>query len=165
MMQAAIHPIRQAMPADLPALRSVDPLMRSDRDREFLISSSVNRAECFVAVDGDDVQGFVILNYSLFGHAFIPLIVVAAGDRRRGVATALMAAAEGQCARSKLFVSCNRSNLPAQGLFKRAGFVPSGVIENLDDNDDELVFFKALGQGRSAANCGSASGAAESIES
>lgn len=54
---AAIHVIRPATSADLPALRFVDPLMRADRDREHLISSSIDRAECFVAVDGDDVQG------------------------------------------------------------------------------------------------------------
>lgn len=84
------------------------------------------------------------MNYALFGHAFIPLLVVAAGDRRRGLATALIAEAERQCVRSKLFISCNRSNVPAQCLFERAGFFPSGVIQNLDDEDEELMFFKAL---------------------
>jgi ribosomal protein S18 acetylase RimI-like enzyme len=136
--------IRLAVPADFPALRFVDPLMRADRDREHLVDISVKRGECFVVADGDDVQGFVILNYTLFGHAFIPLLVVAASDRRRGLATALVKEAERQCVRSKLFASCNRSNLPAQFLFERCGFVPSGAVENLDDDDDELVFFKAL---------------------
>ena len=95
-------------------------------------------------MDDDEVQGFVILNYTLFGHAFIPLLVVASGDRRRGLATALLEEAERQCVRSKLFISCDRSNAPAQYLFEKFGFVPSGHVENLDDEDDELVFFKAL---------------------
>lgn len=138
----ASQTIRLAVPADLPALRFVDPLMRADRDREHLIRTSVDRGECFVAVDDDEVQGFLILNYTLFGHAFVPLLVVAAGDRRRGLATALLSEAQEQCVGSKLFISCNRSNLPAQYLFERCGFVPSGQIENLDD--DELVFFKSL---------------------
>jgi len=133
-----------AVATDLPALRFVDPLMRADPEREHLIRCSVERGECSVAVDDDDVQGFFILNYALFGHAFVPLLVVAAGDRRRGLATALLAEAERQCVRPKLFISCNRSNLPAQYLFERCGFVPSGQIENLDEDDDELVFCKAL---------------------
>ena len=138
------HRIRLAVPADLPALRFVVPLMRADHDREHLVCSSLDRGECFVVADGDDIQGFLILNYALFGHAFIPLLVVAVSDRRRGLATALIEEAERQCVRSKLFISCNRSNLPAQYLFERCGFVPSGVVENLDDDDEELVFFKAL---------------------
>lgn len=140
----ATHCIRLAVPADLPALRFVDPLMRADRDRAHLIRSSLERGECFVAVDDDDVQGFVILNYTLFGHAFVPLLVVAASERRRGLATALLEEAERQCVQSKLFISCNRSNLPAQYLFEHCGFAPSGQVENVDDDDDELIFFKAL---------------------
>jgi ribosomal protein S18 acetylase RimI-like enzyme len=138
------HSIRLAVPADFPALRFVDPLIRADRDREHLIRSSLERGECLAAVDDDDVQGFIILNYTLFGHAFVPLLVVAASDRRRGLATALLEEAQRQCVRSKLFISCNRSNLPAQYLFERCGFVPSGHLENLEDEDDELVFFKVL---------------------
>jgi ribosomal protein S18 acetylase RimI-like enzyme len=136
--------VRLALRSDLPALRFVDPLMRADHDRQHLIETSIDRAECFVVAEDDEVQGFAILNYTLFGHAFVPLLVVAASERRRGLATALMAEAERQCVRNKLFISCNRSNVPAQNLFERCGFVPSGQVENLDDEDDELVFFKAL---------------------
>ena len=147
---AVTHSVRLAVPADFPALRFVDPLMRADRDREHLVRTSVERGECFVVVDDDDVQGFAILNYSLFGHAFIPLLVVASGDRRRGLATALIEEAERQCVRSKLFISCNRSNAPAQYLFEKCGFAASGHVQNLDDDedDDELVFFKALPERR-----------------
>jgi GNAT superfamily N-acetyltransferase len=137
------HAVRLAAADDLPALRFVDPLMRADRDREHLVRSSVTRGECFVAVDGDDVTGFVILNYALFGQAFVPLLVVGAGDRRRGIATALLQEAERQCVGAKLFITCNRSNLQAQYLFERCGFVPSGHLENLEE-DDELVFFKRV---------------------
>jgi GNAT superfamily N-acetyltransferase len=136
--------VRLALPADISVLRAVDPLMRADSDRQHLVRTSVDREECFVAVEDDGALGFAILNYTFFSHAFVPLLVVATSARRRGIATALLANAERQCVRNKLFVSCNRSNVPAQYLFERCGFVPSGKVENLDDEGDELVFFKAL---------------------
>lgn len=144
----ATYCVRLALPADISVLRAVDPRMRAASDREHLVRTSVDREECFVAVEDDEALGFAILNYTFFSHAFVPLLVVAASARRRGLATALLAEAERQCVRKKLFVSCNRSNVPAQYLFERCGFTPSGQVENLDDDDDELVFFKAL-QGKS----------------
>ena len=72
------------------------------------------------------------------------MIVVAAAARRRGVARRLLGAVEVRCDRPKLFTSTNASNGAAQALFERAGFVRSGVIENLDEGDPESVFFKAL---------------------
>jgi len=37
-------------------------------------------------------------------------------------------------------------------LFARAGFVPSGIIENLDEADPELIYFKAVLQASETAN-------------
>jgi ribosomal protein S18 acetylase RimI-like enzyme len=133
--------LRLGTVADLPALRFVDPLMRADRDRAQLVQSSVAKGECWIAVDQDEVPGFVVLS-ELLSQRFIPLLVVAAGDRRRGIGTALLRHAMEVCARPKLFISCNRSNLPAQALFEKCGFVASGRIFNLDVDDDELFFVK-----------------------
>jgi ribosomal protein S18 acetylase RimI-like enzyme len=138
---AAACALRRGTVADLPALRFVDPLMRADCDRAHLVRSSVEKSECWIAVDQDEVLGFVLLG-ELLGQRFIPLLVVAAGDRRRGVGTSLLNQAAIVCTRPKLFISCNRSNLPAQGLFEKCGFVPSGRLWNLDIDDDELFFVK-----------------------
>lgn len=83
--------------------------------------------------------GFVVLS-ELLSQRFIPLLVVAAGDRRCGIGAALLRKATEVCTRPKLFVSCNRSNLPAQALFERGGFEPSGRLWNLDVDDDALFF-------------------------
>jgi len=44
----------------------------------------------------------------------------------------------------KLFTSTNLSNLPMQSLLAQLNFKLSGVIENLDEGDPELVYFKPL---------------------
>ncbi|WZB72100.1 hypothetical protein WJ968_11125 [Achromobacter xylosoxidans] len=46
------------------------------------------------------------------------------------------------CDTAKLFTSTNQSNVAARRLMAKAGFVPSGMIENLDEGDPELVYVK-----------------------
>ena len=79
-----------------------------------------------------------------FGHGFIEIVMVGAAYRRRGLGAALIAYFQSICAGSKLFSSTNMSNRPMQELFIRAGFRPSGYIDNLDENDPEIVFYSPL---------------------
>ncbi len=48
------------------------------------------------------------------------------------------------CQTDKLFTSTNQSNRPMQKLLEKLGYQPSGYIENLDEGDPELVYFKRL---------------------
>ncbi len=73
-------------------------------------------------------------------------IVVASPHRRRGVGLRLLREAEAQCTSRKLFTSANASNEGAQALFRRAGFVRSGIIENLDPGDPEVIYFREAGK-------------------
>ena len=95
-----------------------------------------------MAADGEDVLGFAILNYTFFNQGFVPLLVVAIAS----VALALVELSGAVPQRSSL---CRRigPNLPAQWLFEKCGYVPSGHIENLEVDDDEPVFFKRLRSG------------------
>jgi GNAT superfamily N-acetyltransferase len=136
--------LRIGLVADLAGLRFVDPLMRADHERARLVESSLHNGECIVAADGDDLCGFAILNYSFFNQGFVPLLVVAVGNRRSGIGTQLLSEVERRCTRTRLYVSANRSNMPAQWLFEKCGFVPSGHIANLDVGDDEMLFFKPV---------------------
>jgi ribosomal protein S18 acetylase RimI-like enzyme len=133
---------RTAGSGDIPGIRFVDPLMRADRARAQLIASALQNGDCIVAARGDEIVGFAILNYTFFDQGFVPLLVVGAGSRRSGVGTALLAELERRCAKPKLYVSTNESNVPAQCLFEKCGFAPSGRIENLDLDDAELLYFK-----------------------
>ena len=142
-----IHTVRTASATDLGGIRFADPLMRADPERAHLFQSAVSAGKCVVAVDGEEVLGFGILNYTFFHQGFVPLLVVGIGSRRLGIGKRLLSELKHRCTRAKLYISANRSNIAAQYLFEACGFMPSGHIENLDLSDDELLFFKAMRPG------------------
>jgi GNAT superfamily N-acetyltransferase len=88
-----------------------------------------------------EVVGFCV-DGEFYSCAFLELIFVADDHRRRGIGTALVRAWEEQADSPKLFTSTNQSSLPMQRLCERLGYVRSGFIENLDEGDPELVYFK-----------------------
>lgn len=146
-MQPSTISLRSGTPTDLLGIVSADPLCKFVPERARQVQNALARDECIIAAQGDKVVGYVILDNSFFGHAFIPLLVVAAGNRRVGIGTQLITEAEYRCRREKLFISANETNIAAQRLFERCDFIRSGRIENLDDTDDELVYCKWLRNG------------------
>src|SRR5438876_4722740 len=136
--------LRTALASDLAGIRFVDPLMRADSERAQLIRSALERGECVLATDDDEILGFAILNYTFFYQGFVPLLVVGVGSRRCGVGAGLLSEVERRCAKAKLYVSANRSNLPAQLLFEKCGFVESGHVAHLDANDEEVFYFRPV---------------------
>ena len=87
-----------------------------------------------------------VLDYSFYAQAFISMLFIHASYRRQGVGLALMKHLQESVPPSskKLFTSTNLSNLPMQSLLAQLNFKLSGVIENLDEGDPELVYFKPL---------------------
>ena len=146
-MHVVSSTIRIGSPDDLLGIFFADPLCQSVPDRAQMLNRALAQGECFVATESERIVGFVIRNNGFFGQAFVPLLVVAESSRRAGIGTALLTEAEVGCRRAKLFTTTNESNLAAQRLFLRCGYVPSGRIENLDDTDDELVYRKWLVRG------------------
>jgi hypothetical protein len=51
---------------------------------------------------------------------------------------------ESACETAKLFTTTNLSNLPMQSLLAKLGYKLSGVIDDLDLGDPELVYVKYL---------------------
>lgn len=134
--------VRVATPADTPAILAVDALALADPARARQITRAIEQGQCRVAVDAGRIVGYVMQDHGFFGHGFVSLIVVAAACRRQGVALRLLQAAVTACDTAKLFTSTNQSNVAARRLMAKAGFVPSGMIENLDEGDPELVYVK-----------------------
>lgn len=136
---------RLAVNADMPTLIECDLYAQAHPERQAWLECATSKG-CVITASVDDAMvGFAVLEYTFFSNGFIPLVAVAPIARRSHHGLGLIAAAEQRCKTSKLFISTNRSNQAAQALFLRAGFVPSGQVENLDAPGDlELVYFKAV---------------------
>ena len=136
--------IRPAQSIDKDSILSFDLVGTSDPRRVSFLQDSIKAGECFVSEKSGAITGYGILNYRFFGCGFVALLVVHSSYRRQGVGSVLMGALERECRHQKLFTSTNRSNLPMQALLEKIGYIRSGTIENLDEDDPELVYYKRL---------------------
>jgi len=142
-----VHPpigVQQAVDSDFPALVALDKLVPGSSERRSSLSSAIASKKCYKAVVNGEVLGFIILEETFYGHAFISFMIVHPGHRREGIATALITYAESVAPTDKLFTSTNASNTEMQRLCEAQGFTRSGAIENLDDEDHEIVYFKQI---------------------
>ena len=136
--------VERATSQDFEHICVLDETVYGGPSRRGIIGPAVAASRCAVArVDGI-VRGYMILRPDFFGHGFVDLLIVHPDFRHRGLATALIRAAELDSPTEKLFTSTNQSNLAAQRLFERLGFVRSGTIDNLDEGDPEIVYLKRL---------------------
>ena len=93
---------------------------------------------------GGAVVAYAVLEYSFYGNAFVSMLCVHPERRRKGIGAKLMRHIESLCRTDKLFTSTNESNQPMRKLLEKLGYQPSGRIENLDEGDPEMVYFKRL---------------------
>jgi GNAT superfamily N-acetyltransferase len=136
--------IRTANAADLDLLIACDDYAQTYKDRRLEIASWIEEGSCYVGEANEDVFGFIVLEHRFFAYDFVPLVCVMQEMRRKNLGLALFEAMEQKCRSLKLFTSTNESNIAAIRLFEKAGFTRSGTIENLDDDDPEIVFFKRV---------------------
>jgi ribosomal protein S18 acetylase RimI-like enzyme len=137
--------IKKATHKELASILEINAtLIDSTVDHTDFITHAVKAGQCLVALIPNKVVGFGILGNTFYRQGFIGLLVVHPEYRRRGVARALIHHMESICPTKKLFTSTNESNIPAQKTYESLGFVRSGYIENLDEGDPEIIYFKRL---------------------
>ena len=134
--------VDMASSRDLASIAQIDADALGSARRRALLKRAIKAGSCFVARTPDDVVGFAILDRSFFGEAYLSLLIVARDYRRMGVGRALVRHVESRIPGRKLFTSTNRSNRPMQRFCAALGFVRSGVVENLDEGDPELIYVK-----------------------
>ncbi len=137
-------PVRRANADDLPSLIGCDVYAQGSQTRRTALGRWLSDGAVYVDDNEGSVVGLVVADDTFFGHLFIHLVSVTPTHRRRGVAARLLHAAEAQSATGKVFTSTNRSNSIAQQLFTSVGYVFSGRIEHLDENDPEFIYFKRV---------------------
>lgn len=136
--------IRPAVENDIDALCLLDLVAQRENERREFIRQEVLSGNCFVAALDEKVIGYGVLNYTFFHLGNIDMLYIHSDHRRSGAGAALVQHMESLCQTPKLFTSTNLSNLPMQSLLAKSGYVLSGVIHNLDEDDPEIVYFKRL---------------------
>lgn len=127
---------------DLDKLVDIDVEVIGNTSRRNYIKNSIEYERCLIAKDQDNIVGFLIYDINFFDCAFISLIIVLPSNRRKGYASLLMNYMVSTSPTNKVFSSTNCSNMSMQRVFETNGFVKSGIVENLDEGDPEIIYFK-----------------------
>ena len=133
-----------AQEIDIDEMVALDVLVSGSSRRRNLITQTVKQDQGYVAHQENQIVGFLLMHQRFFELPFIELLLVHPSFRRQGIGTALMQHIETISSPGKLFTSTNLSNEPMQRLCERLGYIRSGIIEHLDENDPELFYFKQL---------------------
>ena len=137
--------IRWAVADDLDGMLRADHVAaQGDPGRAEFLRSSLMLGQCQVHVADGAVTGFVIVKPAhFFGRDFIELLIVDPALRRSGIGRALLRHALATAGTSRVFTSTNTSNHPMRSLLEAEDWSFSGELDGLDDDDPELVFYKA----------------------
>ncbi|MBT2641509.1 GNAT family N-acetyltransferase [Bacillus sp. ISL-41] len=129
---------------DLDEIVKIDEeVIGSSRRYEF-IRNAIEDERCIVVKDKNLMVGFLIFDIHFFDSSFISLIIIKPTERRKGYATSLIEYFTSKSPTQKIFSSTNKSNHIMQEVFKANGFIQSGFIENLEEDDPEIIYFKSL---------------------
>lgn len=134
--------IRLAHKTDMHGISAFDQVAQQDQARVVFISEAIEARNCYVSQLDSKIIGYGVLEYSFYSYGFIAMLYVHPNFRRQGIGESLVLHMERECETEKLFTSTNQSNKPMQALLKKLDFQPSGIIENLDPGDPELIYFK-----------------------
>jgi ribosomal protein S18 acetylase RimI-like enzyme len=131
--------VRKATEADIAAIVAVDSFAADHPHRIGEITAWVEAGQCFVAEGEGRVIGYAVLTHGFFHQPFVEMLTVAADARRNGMGELLLQHLAAHVG-GRLWTSTNASNTPMRALLMKAGFIESGVVENLDPGDPEVIY-------------------------
>lgn len=137
--------IKIAKLKDLEEIIKIDVLIINSDERKDKIKSYIEKKQCLVYSYESVIRGFLIYHFHFFEQPFVELLMVSPDYRRKGVASSLLKAFENNiCNYNKAFTSTNESNKKMQTVLDKNGYSRSGIVNNLDEGDPELIYFKKL---------------------
>ncbi|MGG0720680.1 N-acetyltransferase family protein [Bacillus mycoides] len=125
---------------DLDSIVHIDIDVIGDDSRRNYIKHAIDEGKCIIAKEDNSISGFLTYDTNFFGCTFLSLIIVSPTKRRQGHASSLISYMLNNSPTQKIFSSANESNTNMQKVFKANGFMRSGMIENLDEGDPEIIF-------------------------
>lgn len=136
--------IRQATTQDTAAVCRIDAMILGNTSRSQELQNAIALGHCYVALSDKEVIGFAVINQSFFKQGFVQLLIVHPNYQQKGIGEDLLLFLETVCPTEKLFTSTNLSNKPMQRLCNKLKYSQSGIINNLDPNDPEIIFCKKV---------------------
>ncbi|AST00137.1 N-acetyltransferase [Geobacillus thermocatenulatus] len=129
---------------ELDEIVRIDAEVIGDESRRTYIKKAIEEGGCLVAKVNRSIVGFLVYNTHFFECSFISLVVVKPSERRKGYAKSLIKYFENISPTEKIFSSTNQSNERMHRVFLSLGYSKSGFIDNLDEGDPEIIYFKQL---------------------
>ncbi|MGM0846677.1 MAG: N-acetyltransferase family protein [Bacillota bacterium] len=134
--------IMTARISDLDAVAQIDSEVIGNTSRRDFLEKAIRNDSLIIVEENDEVVGFLVCERNFFDCAFISLIVVSNTKRRMGYGSEMLNYMVNNSPTTKIFSSTNRSNHSMQKVFEANGFIKSGIVENLDEGDPEIIYFR-----------------------
>jgi ribosomal protein S18 acetylase RimI-like enzyme len=128
---------------DLDEIVNIDREVIGSDSRRKYIKKAIEEERCITIKNESSFVGFLIFDTHFYACSFMSLIIVKPTERRKGYATSLIKYFISISPTKKIFSSTNQSNKRMQEVFKANGFIQSGIVENVDEGDPEIIYFKS----------------------
>lgn len=136
--------VRYAEIKDYDSIIKIDHIAVKEESRKNLIKDALLKDEVSVVLCGSSITGYSITLPNFFGFPFIEMLYIDEKYRGKGLGNFLLQAITKNVQYEKIFTSTNQSNAQMKKLLLKQNWIRSGIIENLDNNDPELVYCKFL---------------------
>ena len=139
--------IRPLTESDLSFIAAEKTNFHDGWNMEMLVSSyKTGRFFGFIAVEKNSPIGFITYSVAL-PTADVESVYVKEGQRKKGVALALLKAAEDEAKSKgveKLFLEVRESNIPAKNLYRKFGFNKISERKKYYGDESAEVFIKEI---------------------